>query len=114
MDVRDLLAGTENRPASASSLTRNTGRRWVEFLRSDDLNHLCAEAGLTVDLVDILRWISLLPDIELPPHVQRVDLRRESFQEVIARAGLFITDYSSLTFDAAHVFTNSHHRLSVR
>ncbi|MGO2016625.1 MAG: bifunctional glycosyltransferase/CDP-glycerol:glycerophosphate glycerophosphotransferase [Brevibacterium aurantiacum] len=105
MDVRDLLAGTEVEARVSQFTNTEYGRRWLEFLRSDDLNHLCAEAGLTVDLVIHPSLDSLLPDIELPPHVQRVDLRRESFQEVIARAGLFITDYSSLTFDAAYLRT---------
>jgi len=103
--VRDLLESTE--PDSRVSQFSNTdyGKRWLELLRSDELGDVCADSGLSVDLVIHPSLDALLPEIELPPHVHRVDLGQESFQDVIARARIFVTDYSSLTFDAAYLRT---------
>jgi len=75
------------------------GRGWLGLLRSPAL----ADLGVQARVAFHHRLNALVPDLDLPSHVVLIPSDTLSYQEELARARVFVTDYSSVAFDAAYV-----------
>jgi CDP-glycerol glycerophosphotransferase (TagB/SpsB family) len=78
---------------------------WRDLLSSPDLARLIERDGL--DLVFMVHP-HLQPHLDagmLPDHVRTVTLADVDIQDLIARARVLVTDYSSIAFDAAYIET---------
>lgn len=76
---------------------------WMKVLHSSELRLLCEAEGMILTFVPHPALRSLINSIDFPPHVEFVDLNVTSIQEVLAESALFVTDYSSVSFDAAYI-----------
>jgi hypothetical protein len=74
------------------------GQAWLGLL--DALTRVAA--GHEIRLVFHHRLNSLIPSLDLPAGVTRVVPARVDYQTEIVRAAAMVTDYSSLSFDAAY------------
>ncbi|HCG54820.1 MULTISPECIES: CDP-glycerol glycerophosphotransferase family protein [Brevibacterium] len=101
--IRDELIGYPIESRQAAFSRTDYGRTWLELLNSENLKLLAQSTGYTVEFVVHPSLSKLLPDLDLPAHVTRVDLGTCSFQETLAKAAVFVTDYSSVAFDAAYI-----------
>ncbi|MCF2585821.1 bifunctional glycosyltransferase/CDP-glycerol:glycerophosphate glycerophosphotransferase [Brevibacterium sp. UCMA 11752] len=101
--IRDELLGYSSAERNAVFGQTLYGRQWLDLLKSEDLRLLAESKGLSIEFVVHPSLSNLLPKLSLPPHVARVDLSSNSFQETLARASVFVTDYSSVAFDAAYI-----------
>lgn len=72
---------------------------WHKLLHSPAL----ASSGKHIHLILHHRLNALVPELDLPPYVTRLTGDEINYQQELSRASLFITDFSSLAFDAAYV-----------
>jgi hypothetical protein len=76
---------------------------WLGILSSDRVAAAAAERGLQVALLLHPVFQSILSDLSLPAHVTALKFQGENVREYIARSALFVTDYSSMAFNAAYI-----------
>lgn len=107
LDVRDLLEGTPAPDRLRVFEESDYGSIWLALLRSKRLREVCERLDLVIDLIWHPALWEYLEGLQLPHYVRSVNLVHDSFQDAVARARLFITDYSSLAFDAAYIGTPS-------
>jgi glycosyltransferase involved in cell wall biosynthesis len=86
------------RPAAGSDFVR----QWSALLGSPELADECRSRGLTLALLAHPELTHLLPELALPAHVQVLQYDAQ-IADTLARAHLFVTDYSSTAFDAAYL-----------
>ena len=77
-------------------------RCWTELLASSALAEACAGAGATLAFLPHPR-LPALPTRDLPSHVRVLDRAEADVDELVARARVVVTDYSSIAFDAAYL-----------
>ena len=86
-------------PAFANSLF---ARNWGDLLRSEALRDIALAANKRIVFCPHPHMSMYSADLALPPWVEVIDTARNvSYQQVLGRTSLLITDYSSLAFDAA-------------
>lgn len=101
-NVRDRLQAVAPRERLSVLESTDYGASWMEFLRSEELVSLKHNFDIDINVVLHPSLDLLVPDLGLPDGLTRVDMSTTSFQELLASAKLFVTDYSSLAFDAAY------------
>ncbi|WP_159449084.1 CDP-glycerol glycerophosphotransferase family protein [Demequina sp. NBRC 110055] len=75
--------------------------RWNELMGSDSLARMVNAAGVRLVLMPHPNLERYLSDVPLPPHIELASYAADDFQQVVANAGLVVTDYSSNAFEAA-------------
>jgi glycosyltransferase involved in cell wall biosynthesis/tetratricopeptide (TPR) repeat protein len=77
-------------------------QRWKQILHSDRLRSLCKAEGYRVIFAPHVNVRPYLKWFELPRHIQVSDPSSgESIQVLFRRAGVLLTDYSSVAFEVA-------------
>lgn len=106
---RDTLlhgeGGTNARRLRPGFWESDFARAWFGLLRSPELAAAAKAAGVSISFVPHPNFQDHIDPQSLPDGVRLVYYRDHDIQEVIARAGLVVTDYSSLAFEAAYVST---------
>jgi glycosyltransferase involved in cell wall biosynthesis len=77
-------------------------RQWRGLLGSDALAEASARDGLTLAFLPHPALAPVTADLAPPPHVRVLEPGR-NVAELVARARVVVTDYSSIAFDAAYV-----------
>lgn len=97
-----IVPGSQKRPLDLSALESDFFRSWKAFLTDQRLADLAGEHGLSVGFLPHPNLQPLLGHLGLPEHVQPLTYADHDVQELISRARLMVTDYSSVAFDAAY------------
>jgi glycosyltransferase involved in cell wall biosynthesis len=84
-----------------SGLDSDFVRQWTAFLGAADLADACRDQGLTLAFLPHPELAPRADRWRLPDHVQVAD--RADVSELVARARVVVTDFSSIAFDAAYV-----------
>jgi hypothetical protein len=74
---------------------------WMGILRSEALRDAAAARRLDIVFFPHPNMSTMLPALDLPPHVEARSYADTDVQELLARTNLMITDYSSVAFDVA-------------
>lgn len=106
-NVRDLLQDVPDIDRQAAFEATEYGNHWLSFLRSKELQELASSYELDIRVIIHPSLDRLVPNLQLPKGVVRADMRSTSFQQLVTEAAVFVTDYSSLAFDAAYINTPS-------
>jgi hypothetical protein len=77
-------------------------RNWLALLRSDAVKSICEERGLTIALMPHPIIRPFFAEKSFPSHVT-VPSKDTSYQDIILRSALCITDYSSVANDMAAI-----------
>lgn len=77
--------------------------KWTRLLSAPELLDACAQHGLTVGFLPHPNVQPALPAMNLPRDVLRLTFADNDVQDLFARAAVFVTDYSSVAFDAAYI-----------
>lgn len=78
-------------------------KAYLALLRSPSLQRIAEETGTRLVFMPHPNIEPYLADFDLPPAVSVLSYADENVQDVLARSAAFITDYSSLAFDAAFI-----------
>lgn len=78
-------------------------KRYRALLASDTLRDLAAQHGKTLAFMPHPNMRAYLDEFDLPSDVRILDFSRDNVQDVLAKTAMFVTDYSSLAFDAAYL-----------
>ena len=96
--------GTSNaREKIADFGSTEYARKYSELLSSPELAELARGGGKQIAFMPHPNIRPYLSDFDLPAHVRLFSFADEDVQQIIARAAAFVTDYSSLGFEAAFV-----------
>lgn len=103
---RKKLAGTQiigsnDRAKNPDFMSSEFAQNYSALLRSERLHELAARSGTRLAFMPHPNIRPYLGDFDLPPHVEILDFAKVNVQDVLARTAAFVTDYSSLAFDAA-------------
>lgn len=102
--VPSLAVGTQKRTIKADDfLVTDYAKKWMAVLRSPELARAAEERGLTIGFLPHPNVQSVLEELEVPPHVKAFTYYDNDVQELFARSALFVTDYSSIAFNAAYI-----------
>ncbi|MET1008316.1 MAG: CDP-glycerol glycerophosphotransferase family protein [Propionibacteriaceae bacterium] len=102
--VPSLAVGTQKRTIKAADfLATDYAKKWMAVLRSPELARAAEERGLTIGFLPHPNVQSVLDELEVPPHVKAFTYYDNDVQELFARSALFVTDYSSIAFNAAYI-----------
>lgn len=93
--------GSNDRAKNPEFLKSEFAQNYVRLLRSPGLKRLTAETGTRLAFMPHPNIRPYLNDFDLPSHVETLDFSQDNVQDVLARTAAFVTDYSSLAFDAA-------------
>jgi len=77
--------------------------QYSELLTSERLRILASENGLTLAFMPHPNMAAYLSHLNLPSDVSIFTYEKDDVQQVLARAAMVVTDYSSVAFDAAVV-----------
>jgi CDP-Glycerol:Poly(glycerophosphate) glycerophosphotransferase len=78
--------------------------QWHNFLCSDVLKNIAEKQNLNIIFAPHPNLVPFLADFELPEYVHVYNHFQDgSIQEQLAQASVFVTDYSSVCFDAAYI-----------
>ncbi len=100
--VAPLAAGSQRRHLADDFHESDFITQWLAFLRSEELRRVCDEQGLTAGFLPHPNLQSELHRLDLPAHVRTLSYE-DGVQQHFARAAAFITDYSSIAFNAAYL-----------
>ncbi len=101
--LRPLRPGERRRAIVPAFLESAFVRNWLELMRSDELAVVCAEQRLTIGFLPHPELQPALSLMTLPNHVRALTFADHDVQELFARSALFVTDYSSMAFNAAYI-----------
>lgn len=79
------------------------GRRWLDLLSSPEVARVAQDHGGSVRLMLHPVLDHVVPEFDLPAHVERLDPSKVRFQEELARTSMLVTDYTSVAFDVAYL-----------
>lgn len=96
-----LHPGSSRRGVIADFKDSGFARSWSALLRSARLARLARDAGLVITFMPHPNLSPYLGDFDLPEHVRVVSFAGADVQVKLASAGMVITDFSSVAFDAA-------------
>lgn len=102
---REYLAGSYAgsgmaRTVNDAFLNSQYLREWREVLNSIDLKRLASSQGKNVVFIPHPEIINYLDAFEVPEYIEILQ-GDGSIQEILRRTAIYITDYSSVAFDAA-------------
>lgn len=104
-DLLDSVEGTNDRRLRSGFEESAYARAWFGLLRSPELAEAAAVRGVDIVFAAHPNLQDHIDESHLPAHVRLMRYRDSDVQEVIARAQLMVTDYSSLAFEAAYLRT---------
>ncbi|OIH94904.1 MULTISPECIES: CDP-glycerol glycerophosphotransferase family protein [unclassified Curtobacterium] len=78
-------------------------KEYTALMSSPSLRDLAARTGKKLALMPHPLLRPYLSDFDLPPDVEVLDFATNGIQDVLARSAAFVTDFSSLAFDAAFI-----------
>ncbi len=96
-----MLDGSSQRGAVAGFTDSAFALAWSSLLQSPQFASAAADAGLQVVFLPHPNFAPYLSALNLPTHVRVASHSEVDVQEMLVSAGLVVTDYSSLAFDAA-------------
>ncbi|ACQ79453.1 glycosyl transferase family 2 [Beutenbergia cavernae DSM 12333] len=99
-DPRDV---TGHSLVTADFFQSEFASNWLGFLKSDELARLARSSGKTVAFLPHPNLQPILDELDLPAHVQPLTFHGEDVQQFFARSAAFVTDYSSMAFNAAYI-----------
>ena len=76
---------------------------WMSVVRSPEIAAAAARHGVQIAFMPHPNMQQMLPHIELPTHVLPLTFVGNDVQDIYARCGLLVTDYSSVAFNAAYL-----------
>lgn len=76
---------------------------WMKVLHSSRLRQLCEQQGVRITFIPHPALSGLITSVNFPHHVEVADLSKTSIQSLLSEAALFVTDYSSVAFDASYI-----------
>ncbi|MBO0896023.1 CDP-glycerol glycerophosphotransferase family protein [Arthrobacter sunyaminii] len=82
------------------------GQNWLGLLRSDDLAAVAKRSQSRIRFLGHPNLSRLLPALKLPDHIEVISYDDISVQEELVQARVLISDFSSISFDAAYAGTN--------
>ncbi len=97
-----IVPGSQQRPLDLSALESNFFQSWKAFLTDERVQKLADQHNLKVGFIPHPNLQPLLAHLDLPPHVLSLTYADNDIQELISRARLMVTDYSSISFDAGY------------
>jgi glycosyltransferase involved in cell wall biosynthesis len=118
VDKRDLILVTPtwrhwlNAPADLTTHRRTISddffeseyaEMWLGFLRNDQLRLLAQKHNLRIGFLPHPNVQPVLPQLDLPAHVEPFTFAGQDIQRLIARAAVMVTDMSSMAFNAAYI-----------
>ncbi|MGH8962697.1 MAG: CDP-glycerol glycerophosphotransferase family protein, partial [Jatrophihabitantaceae bacterium] len=78
-------------------------QQWLAFLNDERLRDLTERTGTKVGFLPHPNIQPALSRMDLPPHVEAIAFAGNDVQQVMARAAVMVTDYSSMAFNAAYI-----------
>lgn len=104
--LRDELEASTD-PSEKSSIFNSSefGQNWLELLNSQSLKDLAAKSNKKVGFIAHPAFADLISFLDIPSHVEILDPSVLGFQNLLVRAAVFVTDYSSVAFDVANIGT---------
>jgi len=104
--LRDELEASSDPTAKSSIFNLSEfGQNWLELLNSQELKELAARYNKKVGFIAHPAFADLIAFLDIPNHVEILDPSVLGFQNLLVRAAVFVTDYSSVAFDAANIGT---------
>lgn len=97
------VRGSNERAKNPEFMQSQFATEYQTLLRSDELRDLAAKTGHQLAFMPHPNIRPYLADFDLPSDVKILDFATDNVQDVLARAAVFITDFSSLAFDAAFI-----------
>ncbi|SDN06208.1 bifunctional glycosyltransferase/CDP-glycerol:glycerophosphate glycerophosphotransferase [Actinomyces ruminicola] len=79
------------------------GLAWLELMQSERLARMARERGVRIRFLLHPNMVALVDSLNFDPVIEVVPTSDSRFQIELSGASAFITDYSSLMFDAAYV-----------
>lgn len=103
MSLRDSLQGLTGLLRTEAFVNSEFGRNWIEFLSSEELQSLAKNSGSKIVFLPHPALTELTSSLRLPEYISHFKDLDLTFQEVLGRSKLYVTDYSSVAFDAAYI-----------
>jgi len=97
----ERVEGSNERKKLTNFRDSDYARQYRALLRSPELEAVARDAGKTLAFMPHPNMRVYLNEFDLPAHVRLLDFSKDGVQDVLARTAAFVTDYSSLAFDAA-------------
>ncbi|MGO2123679.1 bifunctional glycosyltransferase/CDP-glycerol:glycerophosphate glycerophosphotransferase [Glutamicibacter arilaitensis] len=101
MSLRDTLADLSGAEAKQEFAESEFGKNWIQLLNSVSLKNLSNDTGKKIVFIPHPSLTEFIDYLDLPDYVTPSTQMDATFQDILARASLYITDYSSVAFDAA-------------
>lgn len=95
------VPGSNERLKNPAFLTSDYARQYNELVGSERVRDLAARTGKRVVFMPHPNMQPYLADFDIPEWVEVWDFATKNVQDVLARAAVMVTDYSSLGFEAA-------------
>ena len=102
--LRDEISGISNEEDAREAFSSSEfGENWLEFLRSPELSHIAQRSKLKIGFIAHPAFSNMIGYLDLPACVEVLEPEVHGFQNLLARAAIFVTDYSSVAFDTANL-----------
>ncbi|MBA3405264.1 MAG: CDP-glycerol glycerophosphotransferase family protein [Gemmatimonadaceae bacterium] len=98
-----LLPRPQRRAIDPAFFVSAYAQNWMALLKSSELAEACERQGLMLGFLPHPNVQPALAGMKLPPNVRALTFADNDVQELFARSAVFVTDYSSMAFDAAYV-----------
>lgn len=98
-----LMPKSQRRAIDPEFYSSEYAINWMNLVKSSDLLEACAQQDLTIGFLPHPNVQPALSGMDLPPQVLPLTFADNDVQQLFARAAVFITDYSSVAFDAAYI-----------
>jgi glycosyltransferase involved in cell wall biosynthesis len=103
--ARSLISGalTQRRALEGAFWDSEYIRSWTAVLRSQRVADALAARGWRLGFMPHPNLQAMLPELDLPPHVEPLSFAGTDVQGLYARCALLVTDYSSVAFNTAYL-----------
>ncbi len=98
-----LRRGSQRRSLESAFWDSEYMRLWTGLLRSDRVAAALANRGWRLGFMPHPNLQSILPEMDLPAHVEPLSFAGTDVQALYARCALLVTDYSSVAFNTAYI-----------
>ncbi len=98
-----LLAGSQRRSLETAFWESEYMREWTGLLRSPRVAAALAARGWRLGFMPHPNLQAILPEMDLPAHVQPLSFAGTDVQALYGRCALLVTDYSSVAFNTAYL-----------
>ena len=98
-----LATGSQRRSLDVAFWESDYIRSWTALLRSERIGAALARRGWRLGFMPHPNLQSMLPQLDLPAHVEPLSFSGTDVQDLYARTALLVTDYSSVAFNTAYL-----------